>query len=110
MNDEITIKLSYFLTLNTKTGTPIVESSKHQSSKLKLKSPRAKEADAPRVGGIIQLEEDLPQRSWKMGKIAELKIVGSECKLNHGLPAQLVRASERNSVVVDSNATQANFL
>lgn len=96
MNDEITITLSHFLTLNTKTGTPIVESSKHKSSKLKLKSPRAKAADSPRVGGIIQLEEDLPQRSWKMGKIEELKINGSECKLNHGLLAQLVTASERN--------------
>ena len=30
--------------------------------------------------------------------------------LNNGLMAQSVRASERNSVVVDSKSTQANFL
>ena len=30
--------------------------------------------------------------------------------LNNGLMTQSVRASERNSVVVDSNSTQANFL
>ena len=30
--------------------------------------------------------------------------------ITHGLIAQSVRASERNSVVVGSNPTQANFL
>ena len=31
--------------------------------------------------------------------------IGSECELTHGLMAQSVRASERNSVIVGSNPT-----
>ena len=36
--------------------------------------------------------------------------VGYGCELNHFLIAQSVRASERNSVVMGSNPTQAKFL
>ena len=43
-------------------------------------------------------------------KLDQLYKGGSESELNHGLIAKSVRASERNSVIVGSNPTQANFL
>ena len=43
-----------------------------ERSKMKLKSPRYKATDTPRVVVIIQMKEDLPRGSWKMRKIVEL--------------------------------------
>ena len=43
-------------------------------------------------------------------KLEQLYKVHSECELNSWPGAQSVRASERNSLVMGSNPTQANFL
>ena len=41
---------------------------------------------------------------------AQRQLLAVSASSTHGLIAQLVRASERNSVVVGSNPTQTNFL
>ena len=48
--------------------------------------------------------------SERANKLEQRYNVGSECELTHCLIAQLVKASERNSMVVGSNPTQVNFL
>ena len=40
--------------------------------KLKLKLPRIEANETPRIWDIVQLKEDLPRGSWKLGKIVEL--------------------------------------
>ena len=46
-------------------------------------------------------------KRWNWSSCADLAV---RVSWTHGLIAQLVRASERNSVVVSSDPTQANFL
>ena len=49
----------------------------------------------------------LHNKGWNLNSVTKLTLSVS---WTHGLIAQSVRAFERNSVVVGSNTTQANFL
>ena len=43
-----------------------------ERSTLKLKPPRIEANETPQIGDIVQLKEDLPTGSWKLGKIVEM--------------------------------------
>ena len=43
-----------------------------ERSQIKLKSQRIESNESPKVGNIVQVNEDLPRGSWKIAKIVEL--------------------------------------
>ena len=59
---------------------------------------------------LTKATADLKSDTEQTMKLETLYKVPSECELNSWPDTQSVRASERNSAVVDSNHTQANVL